>query len=204
MSHPLLAHITLLEKLFLNRSNLIKINEQLKEESSRFEERLQAVSEALDRTKESMRMLLAKQRNALDSEFKEARKKAEEIMAELSSLKDVDLLHNPSFCSKLQELQGLDKRIEEIYLVLKDPGLIDTHQTSAFVSSSILVQQSLIAMQMRVQTLQEEYGYLKVQREIVKVQQNDVEKQMDGNKFEIDKELIRRKRLLSLRGKPEV
>ncbi|KAK2703765.1 uncharacterized protein LOC136041583 isoform X2 [Artemia franciscana] len=206
-SLPLLVLTTPLQRLFLNRSNLVKINKRLKEDSLRIEKRIQAISEALEGAIQTIRMLAAKLTNTLFGDFKNAKRRAEEIQDELSSLRDVDILDKNSYCPRLIVLGGLYKRLEEISSVLKAIRQIENHQSSVLSfasvfenrqisvlsSASVLVQEALGAEKIRVENLQKEYGCLMVQIEEIKARQEDVKKQIDKEKFKMDRKSLRQK-----------
>ncbi|XP_065579135.1 uncharacterized protein LOC136039385 [Artemia franciscana] len=196
-----LVDSTLMEQLLLKRSKLVEVIAQLEEKRSKIEETMKASFESRERVKASKKriskdqndMLIAKQSNKLlEKEFKEVKQKAEEIQIEITSLSDADLIKGNSYLSRLQELQGLYTRIQEIK---KEIG---NHKTSVLLSASVSVQGVRIAEQMKVQNLQEERSYLEVQRDAIKRRQGNLEKQLEENKMEIDKELLKQEEFCSI------
>ncbi|KAK2703766.1 hypothetical protein QYM36_017898 [Artemia franciscana] len=152
-------------------------------------------------------MLIVKLMNTLFGDFKDARRRAEEIQDELSSLRDIDVIDKNSYCPRPKVLEGLYKRLEGISSVLKAIRQIENHQNivlsfasvfenrqiSVLSSASVLVQKVLAAEQIRVENLQEEYGCLILQIKKIKARQVDVEKQIEKEKFEMDQKLLRQK-----------
>ncbi|XP_065582349.1 uncharacterized protein LOC136041582 [Artemia franciscana] len=204
---PLLVPITPLQRLFLNSPNLVAVNERLKEDSLMIEKRTQAISEALEGAKQSIRILVAKLTNTLYGDFKDARRRAKEIQNDLSSLTDMDILNKNSYCPRLKVLEGLYKRLEETSSVLKAirriknhqssvssfATVFENHQVSALSSASVLVQEALAAEQIKVENLQEEYCCLLEQGKEIKVRQEDVKKEIHKKKLEMEERLIRQK-----------
>ncbi|XP_065561704.1 uncharacterized protein LOC136028041 isoform X2 [Artemia franciscana] len=196
-----LVDTTFMEQLFLKRSKLVEVIVQLKEKRLKIEEKIKASFESLERVKASKKkiskylndMRVAKQSNKLlEKDFKEVKKKAEGIRIEMESLSDADLIKRNSFFNRLQELQKLDSRLQEI------KKEIENHQTSVLLPVSVSFQEVLIAEQMKFQNLQEKCSHLEVQRDEIKVRQENLEKQLEENKMELDKELLKQKKICSV------
>jgi hypothetical protein len=181
-----------MDQLFQVRAKLLEASAELITEKSKIENMIETILKSLSEVKASQKImnkkineiLVTKQIDKLiEAQFMEVKEQIAKIQNEMESISDAALVEGYNYPDQILKLQVLYDKMQDIGKKVQD------YKNSTILSATMAIQELLAPQRAKILDMQHKYDHLKAQKEIIKLQQDSLEKQLKENHAEINKEL---------------